>query len=485
MKADGVKKNLILQFMYQFVILVVPLIVSPYLARTLGETAIGEYTYINSIAYYFVLICMLGIQKYGQREIASKRDDEVSLRKSFWSLFTVHVLFSFAGLIGYVAFCCIFADNHPLIYYSQALYVFSAMFDITWLFYGIERFKVVVIRNIVVKITELTFVFTLVKSSDDLFVYAMILSVSALLGNLSLMPTAFKYIKPIKFEVEDALTHLKPMLVLAVSVFAISLYTVFDKTLLGLLSSKESVAYYEYSNKIINIPKVFITVIGTVLFPRACNFVSNGDFDSSRRYYRYSLSAIYFIGCASVFGLLAVADLFAVIYYGPDFAVCGSIIKLMTPLILIIGIGDIFRMQFLIPLQKDKQYIVCIFFNAVINVILSTCLIPVMGVYGAVIGTTCAELFGMLYQFFLIKKYVGLKDTILTGIPFMTSGIIMLVSIWSIRTFMNEIISHLLTQILLGAIVYTGVLLVWFLFFSKKRFWIRDTIVGFLRAKNN
>lgn len=479
MKTDGVKKNLVLQFMYQFVILVVPLIVSPYLARTLGETAIGEYTYINSIAYYFVLMCMLGIQKYGQREIAAKRDDEVALRKSFWSLFTVHVLFSFAGLIGYVAFCCIVVDNQPLIYYSQALYVFSAMFDITWLFYGIERFKIVVIRNIAVKIAELTFVFSLVKSSDDLFLYAMILSASALLGNLSLMPTAFKYIKPIKFGINDALTHLKPMLVLSISVFAISLYTIFDKTLLGLLSSKESVAYYEYSNKIINIPKVFITVIGTVLFPRACNFVSNGDFDSCRRYYRYSLSAIYFIGCASVFGLLAVSDLFAVIYYGSDFAICGSIIKLMTPLILIIGIGDIFRMQFLIPLQKDKQYIFCIIFNAVINVILSTCLIPVMDVYGAVIGTTCAELFGMLYQFFLIKKYVGAKDTILTGVPFMMSGIIMFVTIYFIRTIMNESISHLLAQIALGATVYIGVLLVWFLLFSKKKFELRSAISSF------
>lgn len=483
MKTDGVKKNFFLQFAYQFLILVVPLVVSPYLARTLGETAIGEYTYINSIAYYFVLICMLGIQKYGQREIASKRDDEIRLRKSFWSLFLVHVFFSVIGLVGYIIFCCIFARNQLLVFYSQALYVFSAMFDITWLFYGIEKFKVVVLRNIAVKVAELVCVFSLVKCKDDLLVYAMILSVSSLVGNLSLIPTVFKYIKPIRFGFNEIRQHLKPIIILSVSVFAISLYTVFDKTLLGMLSSKEAVAFYEYSNKIINIPKMFITVIGTVLFPRACNFIANGDFESSRRYYKYSMAAIYFIGFASVFGLLAVADLFSTIYYGNDFAVCGSIIKVMSPLILIIGIGDVFRMQFLIPLQKDKQYIICIIFNACINVFLSSILIPLYGVYGAVVGTICAELFGMFYQFFLVKKYVDIKDTFLTGIPFGASGITMLIFINLVKISMNDNIVHLFIQILTGAIVYVGVLTVWFLFFSKNRFEIRMAITQILETR--
>ena len=88
MKSDGLKKNLFFQFSYQFIVLVVPLIMAPYLTRTLGKEAIGIYSYTYSIAYYFVLVCMLGIVKHGQRIIASVKDDPIQLRKTFWSLFT-------------------------------------------------------------------------------------------------------------------------------------------------------------------------------------------------------------------------------------------------------------------------------------------------------------------------------------------------------------------------------------------------------------
>ena len=484
MKSHGVKKNLVFQFTYQFIILVIPLVISPYLTRTLGETAIGEYAYANSIAYYFVLICMLGIVKHGQRVIASKRNDDIELRKTFWSLFSVHVFFSIIGMIGYIIFCCFIVDNNPIIYYTQGLYVFSAFFDITWLFYGIECFKSVIIRNILVKITELFLIFTTVKSNNDIVLYSLIMSTSTLVSYISLFPTAMRLVKPIKFGIKDIKEHIKPLFMLSLSVVAISLYTVFDKTLLGLLSTKESVAYYEYSNKIINIPKVFVTVIGTVLFPRSCNCIANNDFDGSKRYYKYSLAAVYFIGCASVFGLLGVSDLFAVVYYGKDFAICGSIIKSLTPIILIIGIGDIFRMQFLIPMRKDIEYIICILINAVINIVLSTWLIPIIGIYGAVIGTTCAEIFGMIYQLLLIKKYISIRSTIGQFVPFAVSGLIMWGSIELIKAYANINILHLSIQMIVGVFNYITVLLIWFIGISKHKSTNRKMLKRLLRISN-
>ena len=75
MQKQSLSKNLIFQFLYQGLILVIPLIISPYLTRVLHETALGVYSYTNSIAYYFVLLAMLGISRHGQRIISKYSSD--------------------------------------------------------------------------------------------------------------------------------------------------------------------------------------------------------------------------------------------------------------------------------------------------------------------------------------------------------------------------------------------------------------------------
>ena len=81
---QNLKQNFYFQFLYQAIILIIPLLVSPYLTRHLGDTALGIYAYANSIAYYFVIFANLGISRHGQRIIANNVNDITKLRKSFW-----------------------------------------------------------------------------------------------------------------------------------------------------------------------------------------------------------------------------------------------------------------------------------------------------------------------------------------------------------------------------------------------------------------
>lgn len=485
MKTDGLKKNLTFQFVYQIIVMVIPLIIAPYLTRTLGEKSIGIYTYTYSIAYYFVLFCMLGIVKHGQRVVAANRNNIVKLRKTFWSLMVVHVVVSIVGVGAYLIFIFWSCKEDLPIYYAQVLYVLSALFDTTWFYYGVEKVKPVVIRNALIKIVELVLIFLFVKNKDDLLLYTFIMSGSILICQMSLLPPIFKEIKPIKIDWDDIKVHSKPMIILAVSVFAVSLYTVFDKTLLGIMTTKESVAFYEYSNKIINIPKIFITVLGTVLFPRACNYVANQDMNGVKKYYNFSIMATYLIGFGSIFGLIGISDLFSILYYGKSFAICGGVIKMLSPIILFLGLGDIFRTLYLIPMHKDVEYTVCIVINALINLVLSISLIPVLGIYGAVIGTLSAELFGVVYQGFLVRKYIDVKKTVLLSVPFLVAGIGMLGVIEILKVVINDSIIHLLLQMCLGTLAYFFLLLMWFLIFSKEKEGYKTIIKRIINKKRN
>ena len=58
------KKNFIYNLLYQFVQIVIPLILLPYVSRVLGADTLGVYNYSYTIASYFLIFGMLGVANY-------------------------------------------------------------------------------------------------------------------------------------------------------------------------------------------------------------------------------------------------------------------------------------------------------------------------------------------------------------------------------------------------------------------------------------
>lgn len=467
MKKEKLSSNLIMQFFYQGVTLVIPLIISPFLTRTLGSSSLGIYTYTYSIAYYFVMLAMLGISRHGQRIISQNRDDEMKLRKVFWSLFFTHIVVSLVSFVLFLLFSLAFGGDDRVIYLIQSLYVLSALFNITWLFYGLENFKSVVLRNTVVKAVECLLIFLLIRTPDDLWKYTLISAGGILAGQAVMLPQAVAAVRPVRFGWEDVRQHIKPLLVFSISVIAVSLYTVFDKTLLGIMTVKDNVAYYEYSNKIITILVSLIGAVGTVMYPRACAMAAKKDFENQRKYINYSFFLVSMIAFGAMFGLLAVAKEFAVFYYGEHFSACGSIIIAMCPLVYIIGMGDILRTQYMIPNHMDIHFNVCILMSAVVNLILSFLLIPKIGIFGAVAGTASAELFGFIYQLTVCRSFIRLRDIVSAGAPFLLIGTVMYAAVRVLQRGMERGLMSFLVQVAAGAFVY-GTLSLIYVFWGKR-----------------
>ena len=437
-RKQSISQNFFFQYAYQILILVIPLVLAPYLSRALRETALGVFSYANSIAAYFVAMSMLGIARHGQRIISENANDDIKLRKSFWSLFTVHIIVSIISLLIYLAFVVFFIKDNKTIFTIELLYVASAIFDITWLFYGLENFKSVVIKNALIKIIECICVFIFVKQPNDLGIYAFINATSILIGQAIMIPQAVKAVRPIKFTKEDVRKHIKPLLVFSISVIASFMYTVFDKTLLGIMSTKENVAFYEYSNKIVNVPKTIIGVTGTVMFPRACRLAAEGNVAGQKKYIKYSYFITSFLGMASLFGLMGIADTFSIVYYGESFKICGI-------------------------------------FNAVINLILSVLLIPIIGVYGAVVGSVSAEIFGLLVQMVICRKFVKATEILKELIPFILIGFLMMLGIKYVDMMGKASLIELGLELIVGGLIYCILTGLYILCFRKD---IKESIMN-------
>ena len=467
-KRNRTSTNFIFYTGYQVLLYVIPFIVSPFLTRTLREDSLGLFTFSNSIITYFVLLANLGIARYGQREISRAKANQ---KEVFWSLYLNHLVFSFLALGIYsILLFTIFKDQLN-VYGICALYIVSALFDVTWLFYGRENFKLVTAINGIFAIIKMVLVFLLVRSPEHLWIYQTLYYGAFLGSNIVIFTIALKFVGRPKIDFHASLKHTVPLLYFSLVTVAVTLYTVFDKTLIGIFLDKTEVAFYEYAEKIIAIPKMFLLTIGTVLFPKMCSLEAKNDKSKMSQIHIISLFFSIGIGIGAIFGLIALGKPATTLYYGENFAKSGEYIVYMSPIILFVTLGDIFRTQFIIPKKRDTFFLISVSANVVINLILSFALVDLIGVYGVIIGTVVAECVGCVAQMIYCRKYTSFKKIVTYSIVFIIFGFAMFGVISGFDKLL-PISGMAKTLTLFGiGIVFYAILFTLFLHFEKTRKW--------------
>lgn len=448
------KKNFIYNFIYQILILILPLITVPYVSRVLGADGVGIYSYTYSIAYYFMIIAMLGLNNYGNRRIAKVRDDKENLSREFWSIYKLQVITSSTMIILYFLYVSLFATQYKLIAFIQILYVASSMFDINWFFFGIEKFKLTITRNTIIKLLSLCLIFIFVRDKGDLWKYTLILSTSVLASNIFLFSFLRKYVKYEKTKFKDIKKHFIPCLMLFLPVIAVSIYKIMDKIMLGILANVSEVGYYENAEKIVQVPLSIITALGTVTLPRASNMVSNNKEKELKELIEKTMPFVMFLAMPMTLGIIAISKNFSMLFLGQEFEKSGIIMQLLAITIIFLSWGNVIRTQYLIPKERDKEYIISAFLGAIINFIINYLLIPKYTSIGACIGTIIAEFTVMLYQSIVVSKDLPLKNYIKKSLNFVLKSAIMFIIILIIGKYIKNTKIQILLQVTIGIIIY-------------------------------
>ena len=389
-------------------------ILLPYLSRKLGTEQIGIYSYTNSIVTYFMLFSLLGIKNYGNRLIASSKDDKKEKSKQFLSLYCLQIITSFLVVLFYLIYIFFFCKENQTVAFIQTIYLLSAMFDINWFFYGNEKFKPALVIGIIMKVIYFLCIILFVKAPQDIFKYVFIVSVYTLLKNLFLFLLLKKQIEWVKITKKDISYHIKPCLVLFLPVLSVSIYKIMDKIMLGNISGTLEVGFYEQAEKIINIPLQLIEALGSVMLPKMAHLVANQKETNVNKYIHHSLTFIMFLIIPIVCGLICIADSFVPFFLGSSFAKSATLLKGLAISVIFIAYGNVIRTHYIIPKEKDNILVKSVALGALINVILNILLIPRYDSLGAVIATIIAEFVVVLYQTVKIKKeapiFTYLKD---------------------------------------------------------------------------
>lgn len=451
---DSIKKNFILQTAYRLLRILTPLITAPYISRVLGADNLGIFSYTYSIASCFVIFSMLGIESHGNRSIARVRENKQELNRVFSEILCLHLIVSGMCTVLYFLFVQAMMQDHKVQALLQGAFVLSAVFDVSWLFFGLEKFQLTVTRDMIIKLVSIASIFIFVKAKTDLWKYTAIMSVSPLLSQLVLWPYVFKEITFEKIQLKHIFSHLKPLLVLFFAVIATQIYRMMDKMMLGYFGFLFQLGCYENADKIVRIPVGLITSLGTVMLPQMSNLYGKNDLKTAEKYMEISIEFVFFMASALLFGLSAVARDFSSIFLGEEFAYSGNLIVILCISILFMSWNNLIRTQYLIPLGYDKIYLIAVWAGAIANLLLNIVLIRRYDAVGAAVATDVAYFVVSLFQTIPIAKKVPLMHYLKKSIPHLINGTIMFICVKGIDYFTEASVFTLMLEILCGAVVY-------------------------------
>lgn len=459
MNNPSIKKNVVLSTAYQMLLLFLPLITAPYISRVLGVDGVGIYSYTYSIQTYFAMFAALGTASYGSREIARNRDDIHKRSQLFWEIELLTVVTTSLCLIAWFLLT-LFSGTYQIYYMLLSFALLATMFDISWLYTGIEQFRYIVLQNSIFKLLGAAALFLFVKEKDDVPVYVLILSLTTLLVNLSMWIYLPKFVHAVSLKNIRILPHFKETLVYFLPAVATSVYTVLDKALIGWMTDEVSEnGYYEQATKIVGIAKaVTFTSLNNVIGSRMSYLFAQGRNDEAKEKIYFSIEYVLFMGFGICFGLLGVSARFVPVFFGNGYEQVITLLYELSFIVIIIGISNCLGSQYYNPAGLRALSAKFIIAGSVVNLMINLVLIPKFKSTGAVAASIIAELVitGLYLRY--CNGFIRLKDIVRMGKKKLVAALGMLAVVLILDKIIVSDMPALLSEVIAGMAVYVAML---------------------------
>lgn len=453
----SIKKNYIFNVSYQIINLLVPFIISPHISRILKADGIGEVSYIESVVSYFVLFATLGVTTYGQREISYVQDLLEKRTVIFWETKIIEVCSSAVAIVVYIFF--LFRQENKSLYIIFIFSLLAVLVDITWFFQGIEEFGKVVAKNILIKIFNIIFVYCFIRTQDDLILYAFGLTFFLFMGNLSLWRYLGKFITRVKLSQLHPFRNIKIIISLFVPTIAIQIYTVLDKTMIGVITQDTfENGYYEFAIKICRMAITLVTALGAVMIPRIGYHFEKKEIEIVKSLMYKSYRFIWFLGIPLCFGLIIVSKNFIPWFLGAGYEKVIILLGILSFLILAIGISNVTGMQYLLPTKREKIFTAAVICGAIFNFILNLFLINVFQSIGAAIASVIAEIIVTSMQLYFVRREISCVRILKEGRHYFIAVIFMMLVLVMESFYLESSVVNTTIMVVSGASVYFIVL---------------------------
>ncbi|MGI6031858.1 MAG: flippase [Coriobacteriales bacterium] len=413
-EVHSVKYNYFMNLLLTGCSILFPLITFPLVSRALLADAYGLVNFASSTASWLSLIAMLGVNRYGTREIARVRDNPAELARTTREIFAVTLastLIVFACFIVSIFLVERFSQDRTL-FFMNSITVICNTLGVSWFFQGIEQYRYITVRGVIVQAVCLLGVIFLVHSPGDYLVYAALLIASSAVANL----VNFFYMLRLMREADaeayytrarlEPKRHIRPLLVFFLIVAAISIYTMLDTVMLGFLSTNEQVGFYSSAIAVKNALVALVSALSNVLLPRTANLYAHGEHLKFKKLVRKAVRVVLLLSVPLSVVVAVLATPLMTWYAGAAFAGAGPALSVVALAVIPIGLSVIFCDEVLIQIGREATCTWIYLAAAIIDFVGNLVLIPILGALGAAISTLFVEVLITLIEFILVRPYL-------------------------------------------------------------------------------
>ena len=417
--------NVIVNIIRTLVLTLLSFITFPWVCRYLGDSALGMYTWANTFVAYFLILAKIGIPNLAVRECVKVRDDKEKLSNKAQTFFILQVIattLSF-GLMCVTVFSIPALRNSSAIIFLLSINFIVGAYSFEWIFIALEKQFYMSVRSIVALTLCAILVIVFVTTPSDIYIYALIASSVTIITTIANLFYVRKYISLKKTMPYSFKEYAKPLFILCSLSLIITLYNQTDTFILGLINiDKTEVANYSVGIKGIDIIIGIIVGLSTVFIPRAAFYYQKEDKRFFNNLTNYSMNICFFIVMPAIVTMMVLAKPICSLISGNfdysstsgSYQTAPYILMTLCSMMLTYSLGDIIYGQILLPMKKEKYYLIAIGAGTVLNIGLSILLGGVLPKYvswltpavGVAIGTASTDLLIIIFLVSITWKWV-------------------------------------------------------------------------------
>lgn len=459
-KKKSLSQSGVYYLVYQVLNLAFPLITGIYVTRILLPENIGQVAAAQNIAQYFVIFSFLGIPTYGLREIAKVRNNPEEKETVFSELFIINFISTFFFLFVY-CLLIFMVDTYRKelnLYLIVGISIALNIFNISWLYEGLEEFRFISLRNIIFKIISFGLLLLFVRTEKDYITYAIITILGTAGNYIVNMVYSPRFVK-LRLHGLNIKRHLKPVFYFVAVNLAIEIYSLMDITMMNFFCEKESITFYKYGHSIEMMLLQIVNTFTIVLIPRISFYYKEKQLEEYNRLLSKTLIILFIVSIPMITGILFVSDFLIPALYGQAYIRSVTILKMFSSLLLISPIGYLLGSRVMLVTNHENMMIRAVGIGALANLVGNLVLIPGLAEYGATIASIISEFIVMIVYVNMGRKYFKLKNIKSSVVKIIISACVMSLFLWMISIFHLDGWAVLVIQVFCGALIYFGMMI--------------------------
>lgn len=475
----NIRYSVIVNMIRTVTITVLSFISFPFVCRALGDAGMGTYTWANTFVYYFLTLAKLGIPSIAIRECTKVRDDKKALSKKVQEFFILQAILTVLSFLLMVSIMFVAKgdlwENRSLIFILSTNFLIGA-FSFEWVYIALEKHYFTSFRSIFALLVSAMMIMLFIKLPENgnivpfesqIYLYALFACMTTyvtVIINLLFLRKYVSFKKEGKYNFKQYFSSLFVIFILS---FMLTLYNQSDSFILGFLNKdKSEVGSFSVGIKAIEIIITIITSLSAVFIPRATHYYKMENKYFFNNLTRYSMNICFFIAIPAIATLTTLSStVTSLISGGEGYINAASVLIIISSMCLTYSIGDMIYNSILLPMKKEKYYLISISIGVVLDIILSI----ILGLIfkenpsiGIAIATAVSDLIILIILIVITKEYSKKAIFNLNNLKILIAGIFVTVSsIFLIKylPFNNNPLLLLIVTLLIDAFLYIGILI--------------------------